>query len=115
MTRRTEKVAALLQAEVGAFINQIELPAMTTISKVDVTPDLKWASVWITVLGDKKQQEEVLDKLHENLRELQGGLNRKLEMKFVPRLKFVIDHGEEYASRINELLRKTKVKRDEDK
>jgi ribosome-binding factor A len=108
MSRRTEKVAAVLQQEIGFFILKMELPALTTISKVEVTPDLKWSKIWITVMGDKDQQQNVLDLLHESLFEMQGELNRKLEMKFVPRIKFVIDHGEEYADHINELLRKTK-------
>jgi ribosome-binding factor A len=106
MSRRTEKVASLIQHEVGEFMAQLELPALTTISKVEITPDLKWGKVWITIMGDEKIQEEVLEELGENLFDLQGELNRKLEMKFVPRLKFEIDHGEEYAAKINELLKK---------
>ncbi|OGE73988.1 MAG: ribosome-binding factor A [Candidatus Doudnabacteria bacterium RIFCSPLOWO2_02_FULL_42_9] len=106
MSRRTEKVASLIQHEVGEFIIKLELPALTTISKVEITPDLKWGKLWVTVMGDDKEQKEVLSILGENLPELQRSLNQKLEMKFVPRIKFVLDHGEEYAAKINELLRK---------
>lgn len=106
MSRRTEKVASLLQQEIGEYLLQLELPALTTISKVEVTPDLKWCKIWITVMGDEKKQAEVLENLRSKLYDLQGELNRKLTMKFVPRVKFVIDHGEEYAAKINELLRK---------
>lgn len=107
MSRRTEKVAALLHQEVGSFILQLELPVLTTISKVEVTPDLKWCQVWITIMGTEDQHEEVLKILFENKRELQDLLIHKLTMKFVPRIKFVVDHGEEYAAHINELIRKT--------
>jgi ribosome-binding factor A len=105
MSRRTEKVASLVQQEVGNYILQMELPALTTISKVEVTPDLKWGKIWITVMGDEKKQKQVLEALRENIYDLQGSLNRTLEMKIIPRVKFAIDHGQEYASRINELLR----------
>jgi ribosome-binding factor A len=108
MSRRTEKVASLLQQEIGEQLSLLELPALTTISKVEVTPDLKWSKVWITVMGNEEKQKEVMHILIENLKEMQSELNQKLEMKIVPRVKFVIDHGEEYASRINELLRKAK-------
>lgn len=108
MSRRIEKVQALLQQKVGAYIQQIELPALTTISKVEVTPDLKWAKIWITVMGEQEKQNQVLAALNENLFDLQGELNRELEMKFVPRVKFVIDYGEEYAAKINRLLREAK-------
>jgi len=107
MSRRTEQVSSLLQQEVGEYLMQLELPALTTISKVEVTHDLKWCKVWITIMGDEKLQEKVLQILEHELYDLQGSLNRKLTMKFVPRIKFVLDHGEEYAAHINELLRKT--------
>jgi len=105
MTRRSEKVSSLLQQEIGEYLLLQELPALTTISKVEVTPDLKWGKIWITVMGDAGVQAQVLESLNDNLFELQGILNRKFTMKFVPRVKFVLDHGEEYAAKINELLR----------
>ncbi|MEJ0021700.1 MAG: ribosome-binding factor A [Candidatus Doudnabacteria bacterium] len=107
MSRRTEKVASLMHEKIGEYLKLLELPALTTISKVEVTPDLKWSKVWITVMGDGKKQTEVLKIIGENLRDLQKQLNRELTMKFVPKIKFVMDHGEEYAAKINELLRKT--------
>ena len=106
MSRRTEQVAASLQQEIGAYLQKLELPSLTTISKVEVTPDLKWGKVWITVMGDETKQETVLAILKAQLFDLQGELNRKFKMKFVPRVKFVIDHGQEYASHINDILRK---------
>ncbi len=105
MTRRTEKVSALLHKEVGEYLARLELPSLTTISKVEVTPDLKWCKIWVTVLESK--QAAVLAILAANARELRHELNQKLTMKFVPKITFVIDHGEEYAAHINELLRKT--------
>ena len=96
-----------MQHEVGNFIVALELPALTTISKTEVTPDLKFSKIWITVMGDEGQQKEVLKTLLDKKRDLQDFLNDKLTMKFVPRIRFVIDHGEEYAAHINELLRKT--------
>lgn len=84
-----------------------ELPAITTISKVEVTPDLKWCKIWVTILGDASKQQAVLAQIKENLPEMQRSINHKMSMKIVPRISFVIDHGEEYASHINELLKKT--------
>jgi len=106
MSRRTEKVASLLQQEIGDYILKMELPALTTISKVEVTPDLKWCKIWVTIMGDEQTQALVLKLLLNDLRDMQADLKQKLTMKFVPRIKFVIDHGEEYAAKINELLRK---------
>jgi ribosome-binding factor A len=109
MSRRTEQVASLVQIELGRMMAKLELPAMTTISKIEVTPDLKWAKVGITILNASAETEaRVLETLRANIYDMQGNLNRALEMKIVPRITFFVDKGEEYASRINELLRKAK-------
>jgi ribosome-binding factor A len=108
MSRRTEKVDALLQKEVGEFLNKMELAALTTISKVEVTPDLRLAKIWVTILADPKIQAVVFEDLTHSLHELQKSLNNKLKMRYVPRISFVIDHSEEYSSHIESLLKKIK-------
>jgi len=111
MSRRTDKVAAQLQQEVATLINQVELPAITTVSKVDVSPDLKHAKVWLTVLTDDTAVEKtVLKQLKDNIYNLQGEVNKKFEMRAVPRISFVIDDSERYADNINRLLKKTHEK-----
>jgi ribosome-binding factor A len=108
MTRRTEQVASLIQKELGELMLGLELPSMTTISRVDVTADLKHAKVWISVFSDSDSaQKEVLETLVKNLYEMQGELNRKFTMHHTPRIAFAIDHSLQHASRINELLRRT--------
>jgi ribosome-binding factor A len=93
--------------EVGAMLQRLELPALITVSKVEVSPDLKHAKVFITCLpSDEKTIEQVLEIIGDQRYDLQGEINRKLVMRVVPRMHFVIDHSQEYASRINDLLRK---------
>jgi ribosome-binding factor A len=108
MTRRTEQVASLIQQELGILMLELDLPAMTTISRVEVTQDLKHAKVWITIFSeDKAVEDAALDTLKKNLYDLQGELNRKFTMHHTPRIVFAIDNSQHYASRINELIRKT--------
>jgi ribosome-binding factor A len=109
MSRRTEKVAATLHEQLGMSMNRLELPFLTTISKVEVTSDLKHAKVWITIFSDKEKDEKaVLDALDENRYDLQGEMYEYFESKNVPRIHFAVDHSEQYSDHINKLLRKTK-------
>lgn len=108
MTRRTEKVAATLQEQLGLQLNKLELPFLTTISKVEVTPDLKHAKVWITVFSDQEQDEQaVLEELGKNKYELQKEMYDYFKSKNVPAIHFAIDHSQQYASHINKLLKET--------
>ena len=109
MSKRTEQVASTLQEQLGLHMSKLELPFLTTISKVEVTPDLKHAKVWITIFSDKEEDEkEVLDVLSNNKYDLQGELYDYFESKNVPRIHFAVDHSEQYTDHINKLLRKTK-------
>ena len=108
MSRRTEQVAATLQEQLGLQMQKLELPHLTTISKVEVTPDLKHAKVWITVFSDKETDEEaVMEVLAENYYDLQGEMYKYFESKNVPRIHFAVDHSEQYSSHINKLLKDT--------
>lgn len=107
MSRRTDQVASAIQTELGNLMLGFEMPAMTTISKVEVTPDLKHAKVWITVFTQERSMEKkVLDFLRDHLYDMQGELNRTFSMAYVPRVSFKIDNSQVYASHINELLKK---------
>lgn len=99
---------SLVQKRLGELLERLEMPSLTTISKVEVSPDLKHAKVWITILEGESKEQEVLDFLQGELYSLQGELNREFTMRNVPRISFFVDHSEEYASHINDLLRKAK-------
>lgn len=108
MSVRTDKVASVVQRILGQQMQLLELPYLTTITKVEVEPDLKHAKIWISVMPEGESNEkEILSLLNENKYDLQGSVNRELQSKMVPRIKFVIDHSEEYASHINQLIRKS--------
>src|SRR3954469_25524094 len=109
MSRRTEKVSATLHEQLGLAINKLELPFLTTISKVEVTSDLKHAKVWITIFSDQEQDElAVLETLREHHYDLQGQMYEYFKSKNVPKIHFAVDHSEQYSDHINKLLRETK-------
>lgn len=108
MSQRTEKVASVLQHELGRLLSEVELPHLTTIREIEVTPDLRFAKVWLSILPDTEETEgTILDLLQSQVYNWQGVLNRKLGMKIVPRISFAVDHSGEYASHINDLIKKT--------
>lgn len=107
MSRRTEKVESLVRQTVASqFIEQ--LPAYTaaiTVTKVDVSPDLRNANVWIAVLAKTPEvQSEIFDQTLEIRPDIQRHLAGKITTKFVPRLTFKLDTGGQYAEHISRLL-----------
>ncbi len=77
--------------------------ALVSINHVDVTPDLKSAHVFVSVLGAEKRQD-VMDKLESNRVSLQTELARRVTMKFTPHLLFHLDESIARGSRVLEIL-----------
>ena len=86
------------------FQKKLPLPAMTTVTRVQSNEKLRTAVVFISVMGDDDQKEETLDMIKEDLYTMQGYLNRKMHMKFVPRVKFELDLGLDHMMKIQDML-----------
>lgn len=89
----------------GILQKEANLPAdiMVTVSEVETTSNLRAADIWISVFpADKGRQ--VLKKLKPQMYDLQGALNRELEMRPLPRINLRIDHGAEYSDKIERKL-----------
>ena len=105
MKHRLLRVNELLKRELSIAITR-ELTfdgALVTVNQVDVTPDLKSAHVFVSVLGSEKPFA-VTEKLEENRVMLQTELSRKVVLKYTPHLIFHLDNSTERGSRIIEIL-----------
>jgi ribosome-binding factor A len=77
--------------------------ALVTINQVDVTPDLKNAHVFVSVLG-KGSPKAVIEKLEEQRTILQAELSKKIVLKYTPHLIFHLDNSTERGARVFKIL-----------
>jgi ribosome-binding factor A len=85
-----------------------------TVSEVRMSPDLKHALVFATVLG-QKDITPLLPALKKVAPFLRAQIAPRLGLRVTPELKFVADEALEQATRINKLLHKPEVARDLEK
>lgn len=104
-TNRIARVNSLIQQIVGEQLHQYldEGPGLVTVSKVEASRDLKWAKVWISIVGG--DDNKIFKILEHHLYDIQGDLNRSVSMKIVPRLQFFLDTSPRYVQHIDELIR----------
>lgn len=109
--RRVERLSDLLREEIAKIIDrELELPdnTMLTVTRVAVSPDKHYAAVMISVLGGEHQKTlEILEKHVYNIQQL---LNRRVRMRPVPKIRFVIDENEERREIVEKSLSKLKQK-----
>ena len=112
MSDRIKKLNDLLRDETGKIIlHEFDAPngVLITVTRAVVSPTLEHATVYISVLLEDKSKE-ILKILKFQIYEIQQKLNKKLQIRIVPKIKFEIDTVELHASHIEEILQKVKEK-----
>ena len=102
---RLLKVAALLKRELAPKIQEIIPPdfGIVSITQVLVQSDLKEATIYISCL-ESTSEANVMRLLETNIRKLQDFINRRLSMRYVPKLKFKLDTGKTNTENVDKLL-----------
>ena len=97
----------------GHFHSAVLLNAgMITVTEVRVSPDLKNATAYVMSLGGAGMGE-IIPALNESAHIFQKEINRQANLKFTPRIKFVLDESFEQAKRIDDLLRDIHIPADD--
>jgi ribosome-binding factor A len=109
---RIEKVAKEMQRQLS-FIVQREMKdprvMKVTITKVEPSNDLRYAKVYFTLLGPKKEQVKALYGLIHAKRYIEGSLSNLLRLKRSMALTFYIDNSLETSQRILNILNSLKT------
>jgi len=101
-----------IQAELEPECTQ-NLSVMVTFTEVDVSEDLRYATVYYTVLGDEKQKQRVADYFAKIEKRVQHQIGRMLSIKTFPELKFKFDPSLERGMRVEQLLQELAQEKNE--
>ena len=95
MSRRIERVNVTLRRELGALVPKTiadpRLAPITSITRVECTPDLGLARVYVSVMGDEEARQESIEALRSAAGLLRHRLRDRVLMRRLPRLVFVPD------------------------
>jgi ribosome-binding factor A len=75
-----------------------------TVTKVEVSPDLKQAKVWVSVLGGEGEVEETFRVLERARGFIRSRLGSRVRLKYTPSLSFYRDRGAEISEKVQMLL-----------
>ena len=106
---RQQKVGDLLQAEISEIVHmKMRDPRLgfLTVTGVDVSRDLRHASVFVSVLGKGKDGPDVLKVLNRAAGFVRSELGGRVELRHIPEIRFKMDESTEHGLRISEVLKK---------
>ncbi len=118
-SQRQLRVGEIMRHALAEILQRNEIPDPVlethpvTVPEVRMSPDLKHATAYVMPLGGM-DQNAVIEALMRHRRYLRGVLAKKVEVKYMPDLRFEVDPSFEEARHIDELLRSPEVARDLD-
>lgn len=111
MTRRTERINSQLREEISDLLRRNvkdpRIGGLVSITEVDVSPDLRQAKVYVSVLGTEEEKAATFEALKAAARFLQRELRRRLQIRRTPELTFMHDLTLEKGARMLALLQET--------
>ena len=114
-TQRQRQVAELLREQISRILREkVRDPRVgfVTITDADVTPDLRHARIYVSVLGSHEEQTASLEALDGAAPFVRGQLAHGWSLRYLPEIEFRWDPSVERSARIMELLEQ--VKREEE-
>lgn len=109
-SKRVERVNGLLKRETASALYHVQFSppldlARVTVAEVHCSPDLRNATIHISVLeGEGTQPEEVIRTLLRHRKELQKAVYANVVLKYSPQFHFELDQGQAQADRIYQIL-----------
>ena len=97
-----------VQRHAGACSRQAAEPRAQLLeadaAAVDISPDLKNCTVYVSVIGASYQKSDVIAELEEHRIALQRELSKRVVLKYTPHLHFKLDNSIERGNRVLEII-----------
>ena len=107
-SRRAQKAAEAIREVVSmAILAELNDPRVkdVTVTYVEVSGDLRFAKVHVSVMGDDAHQQLSLRGLQSAAGFLQSKIAQRIDLRYTPRLTFILDQGVKHSIEISNLLK----------
>jgi ribosome-binding factor A len=106
MTERMRRVNEAVRSVIADAVGDLKDPriGMVTVTGVEVSPDLREATVFVSVLGSERKRRASLTGLESAHGVLQARINRELNLRRTPTLSFAYDETVERGVRMTKLI-----------
>jgi len=111
--RRGQRIADMIRQEIANLIihGDIKDPrveGLITVTRVEMTPDMKLARVFVSILKDDHDRETVLKGLKNASGYMKAQIAHHLKLRHTPSLQFKLDDSLDYSDKIDQLLKESK-------
>ncbi len=113
MSFRPERLAEAIKKEVSGLLREeLKDPRIgfVSITSVEVSKDLRYATVFASVFGQPAEQKATIGALQNAQGFIRGELAKRIRLRYTPEITFKLDHSISRGSRLIELMREVREK-----
>mgnify|MGYP003204714847 FL=1 len=103
-TRINMEVQRELSQIIRSEIKDPRIHPLTSVVAVEVTPDLKYCKVYISVLGDEEAGKATIEGLRSAASFVRRELAHRVNLRNTPEIKFILDQSIEYGVNMSKLI-----------
>ncbi len=112
--RISEEVRKVVSETIGNGLKDPRINTMTTVTKVEVTRDLRYARIYISVLGDEREKKETIEGLENAKGFLRREISSKIDLRYTPEPMFFLDESIEQGIYMSKLIDRVNKKDNQD-
>ncbi len=104
---RIDKINEEVRRELSTIIRELKdtrIPMMTSVVAVNVTRDLRYAKVYVSVMGDGEVQKKAVEGLKSAAGFVRREIGHRLKLRYAPEILFELDHSIEQGAHINSII-----------
>ncbi|MCI8308283.1 MAG: 30S ribosome-binding factor RbfA [Lachnospiraceae bacterium] len=90
------------------------IPEMTSVTDVEVTGDLKYAKIYVSVLGNDAEKQGAMEGLRSAASFIRSQIAKNVNLRNTPELTFVLDESIEYGAKMSKKIAELHIDRQED-
>ncbi|RJX24358.1 MAG: 30S ribosome-binding factor RbfA [Dethiobacter sp.] len=107
--QRSQRVGEQIKKEVSEILRlglkDPGLINLTSVTDVEVSRDLRYAKIFVSIFGNVDEQEKILKILDKAKGFIRSEIGKRIRLRLVPEIEFHLDRSMEYGARIEGVLR----------
>ena len=112
ISRINDEIMKELSQIIRFEVKDPRINAMTSVIRVDTTTDLKYCKVFVSVLGNEEEKQNVMKGLKNASGFIRHLVAERINLRFTPELQFKLDESTEYAIHMNQLIEQVAKERE---
>jgi ribosome-binding factor A len=107
--QRSQRIGEQMKKEVSEILRlELKDPGLinlTSVTDVEVSRDLRYAKIFVSIYGNQDEQEKVIKILNKASGFVRSEIGKRIRLRHVPEIEFRLDRSMEYGARIEGVLR----------